>query len=345
MRVLCAKDLRARLYRQRYKICLRINGGHPKMIKVLGKDFNCDYCADPFLLRYDGVNWLFFETLNRRRKGVIGCLKQNPVNGEWVNCGIVMEMSQHLSYPQVFEEDGRVYMIPESSDIFNGCKNGQVALYESNSFPYDWRRVSTLIKEPFSDSTLIKSDGHYYLSCLRMLPTLVSELWSSPSLKGPWTKHPQSSNVNQSKRLRRNGGAFQCIEDVLYRIAQDCNGDYGKRLFKVPVLKMSPTEYEEGKASLLLDDGWPKNGMKHTYNRLDTPGGLIEVIDVKDYVPYPVLYRALIWIRIICHFIFRLKIKGKRGFLVQIFGFQVVKGCVKERPAFVQIRLGSRKRL
>ena len=345
MRFLWARDLRARLGKERYRTFIRVNGGKTVSVCLRDGSYNKDYCADPFPFFHNGIVWLFYETLNAAGKGVLGCLKHNFSTGEWDDLGIILERPWHLSYPQVFEDDGRIFMIPESCDSTRGYKEGRVTLYEANIFPYDWQEVATLIDEPMADATLFKLKGHYYLSCLRMLPTLVSELWSSPSLKGPWTKHPQSSNINQSKRLRRNGGAFQCVEGVLCRIAQDCNGDYGKRLFKVPVLKMSPTEYEEGKASLLLDDGWPKNGMKHTYNRLDTPGGLIEVIDVKDYVPYPVLYRALIWIRIICHFIFRLKIKGKRGFLVQIFGFQVVKGCVKERPAFVQIRLGSRKRL
>lgn len=339
LKLLWAHELRSKLYRIRYRTFVRSNGGDAKVVDIGCGPYDRDYCADPFLFRHNGVNWLFYETLDRNGKGVLGCLKQEVADGEWENMGIVLDRPWHLSYPQVFEEGGHIYMIPESCDASRGYKDCSVTLYEASSFPFGWNEVTTLIKEPFADSTLYRQGGHYYLSCLRMTPKYKNELWHSASIRGPWTKHKQSDNGNQSLRLCRNGGSFQVIDGKLYRIAQDCNGDYGKRVFKVPIVKLSPTEYEEGAASLMLDDDWPKVSFVHTYNNLRTPDGFLEVIDSRDYVPLPLPQRIFMWARIILHTLFRVTIKRKRGFVVQLFGVQIAKGSVKERPALIQIRL------
>lgn len=342
MRAMWAHDLKVRLGREWYRVFVRLNGGDARSVEMGRGAWNADYCADPFLFRHGGTNWLFYETLDKSGKGVLGCFREE--NGKWVQQGIVLSEPWHLSYPQVFEDGGRVYMIPESCDSKRGHREGHVALYEAVDFPLKWRKVATLINEPLADSTLCRKDGRYYLSCFRVSPEAGAELWHAPSLTGPWTRHPQSGNMNQSKRLRRNGGAFQTIGGALYRIAQDCNGDYGKRLFKVPVLKLSAADYAEGEASLLLDGKWPTGGLRHTYNSLETPAGKLEVIDFKDYAPYPLPIRLLIWARIALHTMFRLSIKRKKGFLVQLFGIQFVKGSIKERPALVQIRLDRRRK-
>ena len=230
------------------------------------------FCADPFLFRWNGFNWVFFETKTTSGKGIIGCSKE--VIGKWVWQGIVLEEPWHLSYPQVFEDDGKIYMIPES----NQC--GAVCLYESVAFPYRWKMVKRLIEKHLVDATLVVKNNHYYLMCYSPSPVYSAELWHADSLWGDWRIHPESSNVNSSKRLRRCGGRFLSESGGLYRIAQDCNGFYGKRLFKVPVLKLSAEEYEEGDATLLLDKNIRPFGMKHTYNSMQTPEGFMEVVDV-----------------------------------------------------------------
>ena len=339
MRAIWAHDLKMRLGRERYRIFVRVNGGVAKPVDAGHGAYNRDYCADPFLFRHGGANWLFFETLDKTGKGVLGCLRQD--GDGWTPQGLVLEEPWHLSYPQVFEEDGRVYMIPESCDAKGDFRRGHVALYEAVEFPGKWRKVATLIDRPFADATLFKKDGRYYLSCYKVTKEEDAEIWQSPSLAGPWTKHPQSGNTNQSKRLRRNGGAFQAVDGQLYRIAQDGNGGYGKRLFMVPVLELSPDRYREGDARPFpLDSSWPRNGMWHTYNKLSTPEGLVEVIDFKDYVPYPPLVRALVWARTVLHTMFRMSVKRGKGFLIQAFGVQIIYGSVKERPALLQLRIG-----
>ena len=250
----------------------RLNGGSWIKVKLPRGNWQHTFCADPFLFRHDDINWLFYETKTLDGKGIIGCSKE--LHGKWSWQGIVLEENWHLSYPQVFGVGDKVYMIPES------CKLGAVCLYEAVTFPYKWKMVKQLINEPLADATLLVKDSHYYLACYRVGPRLDAELWHADSLTGEWKRHPMSFKMKRARRLRRCGGRFKEDEGQIFRIAQDCNGFYGKRLFKVPVLKLSAGEYEEGDATLLLDKNISPFGMKHTYNSMQTPEGFMEVVDV-----------------------------------------------------------------
>lgn len=250
------------------------------------------FCADPFLFHDRGINWLFYETLNSQGKGVIGCLKE--VDGKWVQVGKVLEEPWHLSYPQVFEEGGRVYMIPESCDF----GKGNVSLYTTDNFPFGWKKVATLIDRPFADATILKHEGHWYMACYTIPPDESAELWHAESLMGPWRRHPQWNRINQSNRLRRCGGAFVCKRGHLFRVAQDCNGVYGKRLYRVRINKISPAEYEEGPVTLLAGREDEPRGFKHTYNEIMVKGRRLAVYDVhRTYWNNPLSVFKLLWRR------------------------------------------------
>ena len=252
---------------------MQIDGGRPIWVDPGKHDWHRAFVADPFLFHYNSVNWLFYETVDFNWKGKIGCFKE--VGGRWIQLGIVLEQPWHMSYPQVFEENGHVYMIPEQS------ASGKVSLYEANDFPFKWEKCADLINRPFADATLLRKDGHYYLACYEVPPNEHAELWHAPTLLGPWERHPCWNQINQSARLRRCGGAFLERDGQLYRMAQDCNGGYGKRLFKVPVISVSPECYSEGQAELFLDRNTAPHEYKHTYNEIFTCGKRLSVFDIQ----------------------------------------------------------------
>ncbi len=223
-------------------------------------------------------------------KGKIGCFKE--VEGRWVNQGIVLEQSWHMSYPQVFEEDGHIYMIPEQSDLGRGT----VSLYEATDFPRGWVKRATLIDRPFADATLLRRDGHYYLACYTIPPHESAELWHAPSLLGPWTQHPQSQNIHQEAKYRRCGGSFIEENGQLYRVAQDCEGGYGLRLYKVPVLEVSPEGYCEGAPILFFSEHDIVHSWKHTYNEICYNGRKLSVFDIqyKTRLPMGKMLQSLI---------------------------------------------------
>ena len=239
-----------------------------RTVQMMLKGALYDFCADPFLFRKDGVNWLFYEREGRRRKGEIGCLMEK--NGTWMDEGTVLELPVHLSYPQVFEDHGRVFMIPESYDFFRG----NVDLYEATDFPRGWKKVKTLIAEPSVDSTILLKDGCAYLICTFVGEHPRADLRVASSLFGDWTLHPQAVNLGQSARVRRSAGRFFEERGRLYRVVQDCDGEYGKCVYRIPVLTLTPTDYREGDPEMLLPGG-------HTYNTLETPDGLMVAFDKK----------------------------------------------------------------
>ena len=220
--------------------------------------------------------YVFYETVNNNGKGMIGCFKYE--GGEWRQLGIVLENPWHMSYPQVFEEDGRIYMIPEESDLGRGSVN----LYEATDFPYKWEKRAKLVDRPFADSTILKHKGHWYMACYTIPPKESAELWHAPSLFGPWARHPMWDKINQSRRLRRCGGHFIEEDNQLYRVAQDCNGGYGKRLFKVKVDKITPSEYEEGDAVMInLPVSLSGRCCAHTFNTMGINGTSLACYDTK----------------------------------------------------------------
>lgn len=259
--------------------------GDEKLIRAKfprGEKWHADFCADPFLFHHEGNNYLFYETTDKSGKGMIGVFKL--VGGRWKNLGKALEEEFHLSYPQVFKmEDGKIYMIPESSDKGKGA----VYLYEAEEFPLKWRRKATLIDRPFADATLLKEGGHWYMACYTIPPHETAELWEAPTMEGPWRRHPMWNKINQSARLRRCGGRFIRRNGKLFRMAQDCNGSYGKRLFVVEVKAISPEVYEEGEAKVFYDRRKPPHKQVHTYNEMETEGGTMSVIDAHGFVRMP----------------------------------------------------------
>jgi hypothetical protein len=268
----------ARFIVSHYHTFVRFNGEDENRVILPNCELDREFVADPFLFVWRGNIWLFFEGMYKGRgdrgiaKGVIGCFCYQ--HGSWKYIGVVLEESYHVSYPQIFEEDGNVYMIPETAQA------GKVILYEAVDFPLKWQKKSILISGKYVDSTLLRHDGHYYMVATPEDRSLHPELWHSNSLIGPWVKHVESNNVSFSHALRRNGGAFIVDVDGIFRIAQDCDDGYGIRLYKIPIERVSEKLYSEGMPDLLQDViFWSQSKMHHTYNRIRYGIELVEVID------------------------------------------------------------------
>lgn len=269
-----------RFVEKHYHVYIRLNGGDEHRVVLPPCELDPEFMADPFLIRHEGSNWLFFEGMyaNRghrgRDKGVIGCLKQ--ISGGWEYVGVALEESWHLSYPQVFEQDGRMLMIPESG------QSGAVSLYACDDFPLKWRKSTDLIRGNcnYVDASLVVEKGVFYLAVTPADAGLHPQLWTAAAVDGPWKLHPESDCVSSSLRVRRNGGAFIREGNRLYRIAQDCEGGYGRRLFRVPVVQLTPEQYEERQPELLSEViRWPQPLPHHTYNRLEWNASRLEVVD------------------------------------------------------------------
>jgi hypothetical protein len=237
------------------------------------------FYADPFPFTCQGENWVFVENLDHRtNKGVIAAVPfddQGP-------CGParpVLEAPWHLSYPFVFERDGQVWMIPESS------ANRTVTLYRAQRFPDRWVPEATLLSDvAASDATIVEHMGRLWMFAATRdgagswSDTL--SIFSAENLLGPWTAHPRNpilidqSSARPAGRLVRRG-------EALWRPVQDCTAGYGTGIGLVEVLRLDPENYAQRLHTIIRPPtGWPGRRL-HTLNR----AGRLECIDGAAHSP------------------------------------------------------------
>ena len=137
----------------------------------------------------------------------------------------VLERPVHLSYPNVFERDGEMWMIPESGAA------GTIDLYRARAFPGSWTLETTLVGGLFaSDATLVERDGRWWMfATVRDGGGAYSDalwLWSAPDFRGPWKPHARNPVLIDIASARPAGAMF-VRDGALYRPVQDCRAGYG----------------------------------------------------------------------------------------------------------------------
>ncbi|MCM1230997.1 MAG: hypothetical protein NC489_12770 [Ruminococcus flavefaciens] len=236
---------------------------------------NWAWAADPFLVKYEGEIYLFAELFlyKSERNGVIGYCKYDGKGfGEWT---VTMDKHWHLSYPNVWVENEKLYMCPETYQA------GEVAVYELVEFPNKWKKVCVLLDNvECVDSTFLIYDKKKYLFTYKHTTSRVhGELLLYPiNDKGNFES---PIIITENLGCARPGGNFINQNGKLHRVAQDCSRGYGAGLVFCEVESIFP-DYIENEIMRIYPEAihgeWRRKftGI-HTYNRYDT----IEVIDLK----------------------------------------------------------------
>lgn len=235
---------------------------NPVIIPEMVTDTDALLVADPFMMRRDGVWYLFFEVLRRSdKRGVIAHATSDD-GRTWRYGGVVLEESFHLSYPQVFEWKGEVYMVPESSADLS------VNLYRAARFPGAWERVATLLTGyAFADATLFRHHDHWWMFVSTNVNDVLN-LYHSAHLDRGWQPHPLNPVVKQNAHHARPAGRVIEADGRLYRFAQDCAPEYGTGVFAFEITSLSTLDYSERivfPEPLLTRSGagWNSHGMHH----------------------------------------------------------------------------------
>jgi hypothetical protein len=229
------------------------------------------FYADPFLWPHQGRDYCFFEDYEyASKRGRISCGVVTP-GGDLAEVGPVLDLGHHLSYPYIFEDQGELFLIPESADY------GMVELYRATGFPYRWERVHTLLDTGGIDTMVIRREGSYWMFTSVSEPAgaaLQLMLLTSDRLTGPYRLHPESPLTADARYAR---GAGRIIErgDSLIRPSQDASGTYGRAIHFRRIVSLTETAYREEPLVTLE----PPAGFLgvHSYDRL----GDLEVIDGK----------------------------------------------------------------
>ena len=159
------------------------------------------YFADPFLFRENGTTHVFCEEFPyATAKGVISVFTLDAA-GRPSAPRVVLEQPYHLSYPQVFRHDGKIWMMPESS------ANRTLELYVAESFPDRWKLHSVLLADlSLSDATAFEHDGRWWLTATTNEPD--TSTWDCLSLfYEPVARRPMDSQRGFARSGRRVRGS------------------------------------------------------------------------------------------------------------------------------------------
>jgi hypothetical protein len=225
------------------------------------------FWADPFVVNRDKHYFIFVEEyLFKTGKAHISVLELNG-NGNLLSSERIIERPYHMSYPFIFEWNGKYYMIPESKG------DRTIQLYCCTSFPSKWEYVMNLMENiSATDSTLFYYHDKWWLFTAvdELNSPLVpfSELFlyfSDDLFSGHWQSHPMNPIITDIKTSRPAGRIF-ILNDKIYRPSQDCSGDYGKAFNLNQITKLSTNEYKEVLISK-VEPNWDKTLVgTHTFN-------------------------------------------------------------------------------
>lgn len=247
--------------------------------------------ADPFLFVHNGELFLFYEEKRLCTPGVLRMIKTSDLK-KWSEPVTVLDEPFHLSYPFVFEDNGEVYMIPETS------ASGEVRLYRASKKELTaFEQVSVLLTHndndvpltiDYSDSSICRCNNTYYLiSSINEKDGNQLLLYSANSLFGPYTKHPCSPLI-KSMKYGRDAGCISLWNGKLYRFAQDCEKRYGDNVHVFEINELSQNNYMESLVSEhILKENYRfyKRG-GHQLNYVEFQGMLIVATDAKEYRYY-----------------------------------------------------------
>ena len=221
--------------------------------------------ADPFVVTHATGVFVFFEVLDHDvGLGRLAVGRLEP-DGRLTGIEPILPMPHHTSYPYVFADGGRMFLIPETGDA------RKVELYAAADFPAGWERVATLLEGVNAvDATVHVHDGRYWMWVTIAVPggRLQDEtfLYFSDRLEGGWTPHPLNPVVSDARHARPAGRPF-VYRDRLIRPSQNCAGRYGERVVFNEVELLTVDDYRERPAGSLGPEWAPgRNLAAHTYS-------------------------------------------------------------------------------
>lgn len=244
--------------------------------------------ADPFLFVHNNKLYLFYEDLHFYN--YLGVIKMTYTTDlvHWSKPVLIThEPDCHFSYPFVFEDNGEVYMMPETGNQHNirlyKADNDDLTIFSLHKVIMQREDIPKDIVYDFADSCIYKKDNLYYL----LTSTMTNEsyylhLYTSQQLEGPYEMHPSSPVVSNSK-FGRCAGSLLEHDGHLYRFAQDCSDAYGKQVHLLEIDEITPTQYTEHvvKENILPSKNIFYAGGGHQVNFAEFNGRVIVATDAK----------------------------------------------------------------
>lgn len=244
------------------------NGKKPKLIYQHTLKNSASFNADCFGVLKDDKPFIFYEELNKKISKKASLKAISISNKEIKYYDIDLKTNCHLSYPYLFEESKKLFLIPESSE------DKKISLFECRSFPEEWVKIRDLLEgENFIDPSLLKFNNKYWL-----FYTINSRIYDgdvhlhisySDTLEGPYQQHPMNPVKISAKSSRPAGTIFFDQDQNIIRPSQNFTKTYGGSIIFNKIIRLSESEYLEEELTELfpLNDKYP-DGI-HTFSPLN----------------------------------------------------------------------------
>lgn len=196
--------------------------------------------ADPFGVWRDGLLTVFVEAYDYRdKRGEIHFYTYDS-GRTLVEHGVALRRPFHLSYPQIIEDGGEIYMLPE------GHRDGRLTLYRAQRFPGLWAPVCDLLDVPAVDASLIRHDGLWWMfyalpGADRRAERELHVAWAA-RLIGPWKAH-SGNPVRTASDSARPGGTPFLHDGAIHLPVQDCSATYGGGLKVLRIDDLTPDRF------------------------------------------------------------------------------------------------------
>ena len=233
--------------------------------------------ADPFLFDYKDETYLFAEYFSYKLgRGVISVSKYDTEKDKFTDFSEIIKEDYHLSYPVVFSYNNQIYMMPECGESNN------LFFYRALDFPNKWEKISVIDKKMrLADTTPFQVGEDLFALALKQKAD--SADGALVLMKYDGAVFQPMKTITKDMSVARPGGNMIISRDSIIRVAQNCEGDYGRELSFISV-KNLVSDYQEKVVSKLTPNDISLNNSKtpagiHTYNS----SNLLEVVDLKYY--------------------------------------------------------------
>ena len=227
------------------------------------------WCADPFIVERDGKTYIFCEAFDILKDRGILAYRSIGKNGRIGRLKPCLDIGSHLSYPNVFCHNDKMYMIPESGSI------DEVTVYEATYFPTTWQKKTVLLSHISAcDTNILEHNGSAYLLTLvfdkTQRPYVYDKMfifkWDGKAFVPCSTKPAVEDSCTA-----RNAGNLFYSDKKLYRVSQNCKNLYGESISFHQILTLNDSCYQETTVSKITVGDIHVNSQKsfdgiHTYN-------------------------------------------------------------------------------
>lgn len=242
-------------------------------------DQSANFVADPYVYVPDAndsfTDWHMYFEIARSDYGVIGHATSTDDGLTWAYDQTSIDAGSHLSYPQVFRNEGTYYMIP------NRGQNDYQPLYEATTFPNSWTEVQQWlsgVSHNYKDHNLfVHNDRWWYIVGTDDGATNggVRAYYSDQGINdignvGSWTAHPNNPVVsNRPSAARGAGRAVYENDGQLIAWYQDTVEEYGDKARVYEITDLTTTSFNDSELtnySPVVEEsgsGWNSDRMHH----------------------------------------------------------------------------------